>query len=724
MDKLVGSLQVELDETGMTEDVLRHYAARSSEHPDYARLSGRIAAVLLHERTPNTFGEAMDLLQAEGVLQHRFVMAYTTHRDALNAIIRPERDRDFDIFGWKTLERAYLLKAKGKIVERPQYMYLRVAVGIHGIDLKSVEETYNDLSLKRASHATPTMFNAGCRYAQCASCFLLGMKSDSIDGIYETLQECAQISKYAGGIGLWVHNIRAKGTPIRGTNGVSNGIVPMLKVFNQTARYVDQGGGRRKGSFAIYIEPWHADVEAFLDLKKNQGSDDLRARDLFYALWIPDLFMRRVKNDEVWSLMCPHKCPGLSDVHSAAFDDLYVQYEAEGRWNKQIKAQELWKKILDVQVESGTPYLVYKDACNRKSNQQNLGTIKSSNLCAEIVQYSDERETAVCNLASVSLPACIVNGAFDFNALQRITRRLVYNLNRLIDLNVYPTPNAKTSNLKHRPIGIGVQGLADVFHMLQLPFDCEETRVLNKRIFEHLYYACVDASCSLAEEKYMALARTRQCSSKFQGAYTSFKGSPMSRGLFQFDLWDVIPTLNWEPLRQRVRRFGIRNSELTAIMPTASTSSIVGNNECCEPYTSNLFTRRVLSGEFIMLNRHLVKALAERDLWNSDVQRGLIQHRGSVQTMEIVPEDLKKRFLTVWEMSMKSLIDMAADRGPYISQSQSLNLFVSTPSVRKCSSMHFYAHEKGLKTGCYYLRSLPAANAVPVTVEPCTMCSA
>jgi ribonucleoside-diphosphate reductase alpha subunit len=688
-------------------------ASLTTRHPDYALLASRIAVSNLHKNTTKSFSQTMRKL-------HQYVDDVTSkpmpliaddvmeiiekNADLLDSTIIYDRDFAFDYFGFKTLERSYLLKVNGKIVERPQHLYMRVAIGIHKDDLEQAIKTYNLMSERWFTHATPTLFNAGTPKPQLSSCFLLTMKEDSIDGIYDTLKQTAKISQSAGGIGLAIHNIRATGSYIGGTNGTSNGIIPMLRVFNDTARYVDQGGGKRKGAFAIYLEPWHADVFSFLDLRKNHGKEELRARDLFYALWIPDLFMKRVEENGDWTLMCPNECPGLSDCFGEAFENLYVQYEREGRGRKTIKAQELWFAILDAQIETGTPYLLYKDAANSKSNQQNLGTIKSSNLCTEIIEYTDANEVAVCNLASLALPRFVKDGRFDFEKLYEVTYQVAVNLNKVIDVNYYPVPEAERSNLRHRPIGLGVQGLADVFIMLRLPFESDLARMLNKNIFETIYFAAMTASKDLARR---------------DGYYETFPGSPLSMGMFQFDLWGVEASdrHDWESLRKEVIQYGVRNSLLVAPMPTASTSQILGNNECFEPYTSNIYTRRVLSGEFVIVNKHLLKDLVALGLWTNDMKNKIISANGSIQNIVEIPEDLRELYKTVWEIRQRTLIDMAADRGAYICQSQSLNLFVSNPTASKLTSMHFYAWKKGLKTGMYYLRTQAATQAVQFTVE-------
>jgi ribonucleoside-diphosphate reductase alpha chain len=622
----------------------------------------------------------------------------------LDSTIIYDRDFGYDYFGFKTLERSYLLRINGKVAERPQHMLMRVSVGIHKEDIDAAIETYNLMSERWFTHATPTLFNAGTPKPQMSSCFLLTMKDDSIDGIYDTLKQCAKISQSAGGIGLSIHNVRATGSYIRGTNGTSNGIVPMLRVFNDTARYVDQGGGKRKGSFAIYLEPWHADIFEFLDLRKNVGKEEIRARDLFTALWIPDLFMKRVKDNGDWSLMCPNECPGMSDCYGAEFEALYTKYENEGKARKTVKAQELWFAILDSQIETGNPYMLYKDACNEKSNQKNLGTIKSSNLCTEILEYTSPDEVAVCNLASLALPRYVEDGKFNHQRLFEVTYVATKNLNKIIDRNYYPVVEARNSNLRHRPIGLGVQGLADVFILLRMAFDSPDARQLNKDIFETIYYAALTASKDIAIEL---------------GAYETYKGSPMSKGQMQFDMWGVTPSnlWEWDVLREEIAKYGVRNSLLVAPMPTASTSQILGNNECFEPYTSNIYSRRVLSGEFVIVNKHLLKDLVKLGIWNDRLKNQIIANNGSIQAINEVPENIKELYKTVWEIKQKSIIDMAADRGAYICQSQSLNLFIQDANFAKLTSMHFYAWEKGLKTGMYYLRTKAASDAIKFTVE-------
>jgi ribonucleoside-diphosphate reductase alpha chain len=688
-------------------------ASLATKHPDYAILASRIAVSNLHKNTIKSFSETMKKLylyvdKSNGkklpLIADDVWEVIEENAEVLDSTIIYDRDFSFDYFGFKTLEKAYLLKVDGHIVERPQHMFMRVAVGIHKADIDSVITTYNLLSERWFTHATPTLFNAGTPKAQMSSCFLLTMKEDSIDGIYDTLKQTAKISQSAGGIGLAIHDIRATGSYIGGTNGTSNGIVPMLRVFNDTARYVDQGGGKRKGAFAIYLEPWHADIFAFLDLRKNHGKEEMRARDLFFALWICDLFMKRVEADGEWSLFCPNEAPGLSDCHGEAFETLYTQYEAEGRARKTIKAQELWFAILDSQIETGTPYMLYKDAANSKSNQQNLGTIKSSNLCTEIIEYTSPDEVAVCNLASIALPRFVINGKFDQQKLYEVTYQATVNLNKIIDNNYYPVEEARNSNMRHRPIGLGVQGLADAFILLRLPFESDLAKILNKNIFETIYFAAMTASKDLAIK---------------EGAYQTFQGSPLSKGIFQFDMWNVQPSSrwDWDALRAEVMEHGVRNSLLVAPMPTASTSQILGNNECFEPYTSNIYSRRVLSGEFIIVNKHLLKDLVSLGLWNNDMKNRIIAANGSIQKIDEIPADIKELYKTVWEIKQRNLIDMAADRGAFICQSQSLNLFVDNPTASKLTSMHFYGWKKGLKTGMYYLRTQAATQAVQFTIE-------
>jgi ribonucleoside-diphosphate reductase alpha chain len=689
-------------------------AAKTIDHPDYALLASRIAVSNLHKETKKTFSEVMTDMhnyidpktgENASLVADDVYSVIMENKDRLDSSIIYDRDFRYDYFGFKTLTRSYLMKLNGMIAERPQQMLMRVSVGIHKEDIDSAIKTYNLMSEGWFTHATPTLFNSGTPKPQMSSCFLLTMKEDSISGIYDTLKQCAQISQSAGGIGLAMHNIRATGSYIKGTNGASNGIVPMLRVFNDTARYVDQGGGKRKGSFAMYLEPWHADIFDFLDLKKNHGKEEQRARDLFYALWIPDLFMKRVKENGDWTLMCPHECPGLSDTHSAEFEKLYLSYESEGKGRKTIKAQDLWFKILESQIETGTPYMLYKDSANAKSNQQNLGTIKSSNLCTEIIEYTAPDEVAVCNLASLALPKYVTeDGVFDHDKLFEVTYQATLNLNKIIDGNYYPVEEARNSNMRHRPIGLGVQGLADAFIMMGLPFESDEARALNKEVFETIYYASMTASKDLA---------------KVDGPYETIKGSPVSKGEFQFDLWNVAPTDRWEwdVLKEEVKEHGVRNSLLLAPMPTASTAQILGNNECFEPYTSNIYTRRVLSGEFIIVNKHLLKDLVKEGLWNKEMRQKIMAANGSIQNIQEVPQRLKELYKTAWEISQKAIIDQAADRGAYICQSQSLNIFMENANFGKLTSMHFYGWEKGLKTGMYYLRTKAATDAIKFTID-------
>jgi len=689
-------------------------ASLTTKHPDYALLASRIAVSNLHKNTIKSFSETMRILynyvdgktgKNASLIADDVWEVIEKNAELLDSTIIYDRDFGFDYFGFKTLEKSYLLKVDGKIVERPQHLFMRVSVGIHKEDVESAIKTYHLMSERWFTHATPTLFNAGTPKPQMSSCFLLTMKDDSIDGIYDTLKQTAKISQSAGGIGLSIHNVRATGSYISGTNGTSNGIIPMLRVFNDTARYVDQGGGKRKGAFAIYLEPWHADIFEFLDLRKNHGKEEMRARDLFYALWVSDLFMQRVEANEEWSLFCPHEAPGLADCFGDEFVALYTKYEKEGRARRTIKAQELWFAVLDAQVETGTPYLLYKDAANSKSNQQNLGTIKSSNLCTEIMEYTDANEIAVCNLASLALPRYINNGTFDHNKLYDVTYQATLNLNKIIDYNYYPVKEAEYSNLRHRPIGLGVQGLADTFIQLRMPFESDEAKQLNKEIFETIYFAAMTASKDLAIK---------------DGPYETFQGSPLSKGKFQFDLWNVAPASthwDWENLRLDVMNHGVRNSLLVAPMPTASTSQILGNNECFEPYTSNIYTRRVLSGEFIVVNKYLLRDLVNLGLWTPAMKDKIITANGSVQDIAEIPSAIKELYKTVWEIKMRNIIDMAADRGAYVCQSQSLNLFINAPNASKLTSMHFYAWKKGLKTGMYYLRTQAASQAVKFTVE-------
>ncbi|OSY88972.1 ribonucleoside-diphosphate reductase [Tenacibaculum holothuriorum] len=696
-------------------------ATMTTAHPDYAKLAARIAVSNLHKNTKKSFSETMtDLYEYvnprtgknASLLADDVYEIIMKNADKLDSTIIYSRDFNYDYFGFKTLERSYLLKLNGNIVERPQQMLMRVSIGIHKEDIDEAIATYELMSKKYFTHATPTLFNSGTPKPQMSSCFLLQMQDDSIEGIYDTLKQTAKISQSAGGIGLSIHNIRATGSYIAGTNGTSNGIVPMLRVFNDTARYVDQGGGKRKGSFAMYLEPWHADIFDFLDLKKNHGKEEMRARDLFYAMWISDLFMKRVQEDGEWTLMCPHECPHLYDTYGEEFERLYTSYEAAGKGRKTIKARDLWEKILESQIETGTPYMLYKDAANRKSNQKNLGTIRSSNLCTEIMEYTAEDEVAVCNLASIAIPMFVAedengNKFFDHQKLFDVTKKVVRNLDTVIDRNYYPVIEAENSNMRHRPVGLGIQGLADAFIMLRLPFTSEEAKKLNQEIFETLYFAAVTSSMEVAKAK---------------GAYSTFEGSPMSQGEFQYNMWgiqddELSGRWDWKSLRKEVMENGVRNSLLVAPMPTASTSQILGNNEAFEPYTSNIYTRRVLSGEFIVVNKHLLEDLVELGLWDNNMKEDIMRANGSIQHIEEIPQDLKDLYKTVWEMSMKDIIDMARHRGYFIDQSQSLNLFMKDPDYGKLTSMHFYAWKSGLKTGMYYLRTKSAVNAKQFTLD-------
>jgi ribonucleoside-diphosphate reductase alpha chain len=735
-------------------------ASLSTEHPDYGKLSSRIIVSNHHKNTFPSFTETIKLLHSEKLVSDKLLEIIETHGAKLNDVIDYERDFLIDFFGFKTLERSYLMRINGKIIERPQHLFMRVSLGIHEYDIREVIETYELMSNKYFTHATPTLFNAGTNRPQLSSCFLLSMKDDSIDGIFSTLKDCAMISKWAGGIGLHAHNVRAKNSRIRGTNGISNGLVPMLRVFNNTARYVDQGGGKRNGSIAIYLEPWHRDIEDFLLLRKNHGNEEDRARDLFYAMWIPDLFMRRVKENSTWTLFCPDENPGLADVHGEEFEQLYEKYENEGNGTT-IQARDLWYKILESQIETGTPYICYKDAANRKSNQQNLGTIKSSNLCTEIIEYSSPTEYAVCNLASIGLSNFVNTETREFNydMLYKVTKVVTKNLNKVIDINYYPIPETEYSNKLHRPIGIGVQGLADVFIMMKVGFDSLEAAEINERIFETIYYGALQTSMEIARKrtplikkikelkynldnldkilfdtnkikamrneynslmKNMKLTEEEKNKDKFLGTYSSYEGSPMSNGSLQFDLWEQSPygMYDWDGLKRSIKEYGVRNSLLLAPMPTASTSQILGNNECIEPYTSNIYIRRTLAGEFVVINKHLIKDLLDLGIYNEGLKNEIIRNNGSVQNIDIIPDNIKAIYKTVWEIGNKTLINMAATRGKYICQSQSLNLFLDTPDFQKLSSMHFYSWSKGLKTGIYYLRTKPVAQAQQFTIEP------
>ena len=747
-------------------------ASLSTNHPDYATLAARIIISNHQKNTESSFTNVMkELYEFRDIngnckpLVSNSLWDFTLHyANELDNMIVDDRDYLIDFFGFKTLERAYLFRVGNKIIERPQHMWMRVAIGIHGDlnnddSLELVKETYDLMSKKYFTHATPTLFNAGTPRSQLSSCYLIAMENDSLDGIYNTLHDCAMISKYAGGIGLHIHNIRAKGTHIHGTNGTSNGLVPMLRVFNNTARYVDQGGGKRNGSFAIYLEPWHADVEDFLEMKKNHGDEELKARDLFYALWISDLFMERVKDNAKWSLLCPHECPGLSDVYGDKFKQLYEKYEKEGKAKKSVNARDLWFKILDSQMETGTPYILYKDAANSKSNQQNLGTIKSSNLCCEIIEYSDEYETAVCNLASIALPAFVNEKTkeFDYHKLHEVTKVVTNNLNRVIDINFYPTEKTRNSNLRHRPIGIGVQGLADAFILMDIPFHSEAAKNVNKLIFETIYHGALEKSNEISIKRTIRIKEllnqdrnnlldyidkyeyniNKLTNNDLVGAYSSFEGSPASKGILQFDMWNTTPSerYDWSSLKESIIKYGLRNSLLVAPMPTASTSQILGYNECFEPFTSNLYSRRTLAGEFVIVNKYLMKELIQLGQWNEQIKNNIIANKGSVQQLSILSEHIREKYKIVWEMPMKHLIDMAADRGAFICQSQSLNLWMEDPTYNSLTSMHFYSWKKGLKTGIYYLRRKAKHQAQQFTIEPdakepeekdeiCEMCSA
>jgi ribonucleoside-diphosphate reductase alpha subunit len=729
--KVIDQLFDGISTTKIDELSAEQCASMGSTHYDYTTLAGRIVVSNHHKNTNPSFREVMtclyNFIDKRGkpsplVSDELYKIVCDDTDGELDKLCDFSRDYLIDYFGFKTLERAYLMKIDGKTVERPQHMWLRVAIGIHGADMTSVKETYGYMSRKYFTHATPTLFNAGTPHPQLSSCFLQAMESDSVDGIDNTLKDCATISKWAGGIGLHIHNVRASGSHIRGTNGTSNGIVPMLKVFNNTAKYIDQGGGRRNGSFAIYLEPWHADIEMFLQMRKNHGDEELKARDLFYAVWIPDLFMERIKVNGKWTLMCPDECPGLADVYGDEFVALYTKYETDGKGRMTVNARDLWFQILDAQMETGTPYILFKDACNKKSNQKNIGTIKSSNLCTEIVQYSDENETSVCNLASIALPAFVsADGVMDYDELHNVTKIVTNNLNRVIDVNYYPTPKTQRSNLRNRPLGRGVQGLADIFMLIGIPFHSDEAKLINKRIFETIYHAALEKSCELAMR---------------DGPYETFAGSPASQGILQFDMWTVDPTndrYDWTALKQQIITHGIRNSLLLAPMPTASTSQILGYNECIEPITSNIYNRRTLAGEFILTNKYLMSDLLKLDLWNEKMKNNIIANNGSIQHIETIPQEIRDKYKTVWELPMKHLIDMSADRGAFICQSQSLNLWLEDPNYNTLTSMHFYSWSKGLKTGIYYLRRRARHQAQKFTIAPerkqsaggdCEMCGA
>ena len=774
--KVIDQLYDGIPTTMIDELTAEQCASLSVQHPDYAVLASRLIISNHHKNTSSSFFSVMKKLYNykdvhnihTPLVSKSYYDVVEKNKEIFDKMIVHDRDNLIDYFGFKTLERAYLMKINGTIVERPQYLWLRTAVGIHGDDIEKVKLSYDLMSQKYFTHATPTLFNAGTPKPQLSSCYLLSLEKDSIAGIYNTLSDCAQISKWAGGIGLHIHNVRAKGSHIRGTNGTSNGIVPMLKVFNNTARYVDQGGGRRNGSFAIYLEPWHADIEDFLEMKKNHGDEEMRARDLFYALWISDLFMERVKANATWTLMCPDECPGLSDVYGDEFVKLYTDYESKNKGKKTVNARDLWFQILDSQMETGTPYILYKDACNKKSNQKNIGTIKSSNLCTEIIEYSDDKETAVCNLASIGLSKFVKDDkTFDYVKLHEVTKVVADNLNTVIDINFYPTDKTKNSNLRHRPIGIGIQGLADVFALMSIPFHSNEAKEVNKLIFETIYHASLEQSMEIAKNRYSIIEEKRYKQTVIDksvydlfneseknmwdlmdskkttvGSYSTFEGSPLSQGIFQFDMWNVTPTperYDWDKLREDIKTYGVRNSLSVAPMPTASTSQILGNNECFEPFTSNIYSRRTLAGEFVIVNKYLMKELIDLKLWNDDMKTKIISNNGSIQNIETIPQDVKDRYKIVWEIPMKHVIEMAKDRGAFICQSQSLNLWVEEPNYKILTSMHFYSWEAGLKTGIYYLRRKAKHQAQQFTIEPekkntnntnveqeevCEMCSA
>jgi len=761
--KVIDQLYDKIPTSKIDELAAEQCASMSTLHPDYGTLAGRIIVSNHQKNTMPYYHMVVNRLynfrdingKKKPLLSDDLFKFVATYTQEIEDMIVYERDYLIDYFGFKTLERAYLFKYENEVIERPQHMWMRVAIGIHGTmeenpqtALKLVKETYDLMSLKYFTHATPTLFNAGTPRPQLSSCYLLAMEDDSLDGIYNTLKDCALISKHAGGIGLHIHNIRSKGSHIHGTNGTSNGLVPMLRVFNNTARYVDQGGGKRNGSFAIYLEPWHADIEDFLELKKNHGDEELKARDLFYALWVSDLFMERVKENGKWSLMCPHECPGLSDVYGDDFKTLYTSYEANGKARKVVNARDLWFKILDAQMETGTPYILYKDAANSKSNQKNLGTIKSSNLCCEILEYSDATETAVCNLASIALPSFVNEDSkkFDYEKLHKVTKVVTNNLNRVIDINYYPTEKTRSSNLRHRPIGIGVQGLADTFIMMDIPFHSEEAKNVNKLIFETIYHAALEKSNEISIERMNAFKTSNIYDNEFDkmyindilysehfvpqevepvnplvGTYCSFKGSPASKGILQYDMWSKEPTLeryDWALLKENIVKYGLRNSLLVAPMPTASTSQILGFNECFEPFTSNLYSRRTIAGEFVVVNKYLMRELIQLGMWNEQIKNNIIANKGSIQQLNVLPEHIRNKYKIVWEIPMKHLIDMAADRGAFICQSQSLNLWMEDPTYNSLTSMHFYSWKQGLKTGIYYLRRKAKHQAQQFTIEP------
>ena len=722
--KIIDQLYDTIDTTKIDELTAEQCASQATQHINYSILASHIIISNHQKNTSSSFYDVMTELYNfkdihninKPMIEQSFYDNCCKYKEELESYIDYKRDYLIDYFGFKTLEKSYLYKINKKVAERPQHMWMRVALAIHKDDIKKVKESYDLMSKKYFTHATPTLFNAGSNHNQLSSCFLLAMESDSITGIYNTLKDCANISKYAGGIGLHIHNIRSTGSHIRGTNGTSNGIVPMLRVFNNTARYVDQGGGKRNGSFAIYLEPWHADIFDFLEMRKNHGDEELKARDLFYGLWIPDLFMKRVKNNELWTLMCPDECPGLSDHYGKEFEELYIKYEDENKGRKTINARELWIAILDSQMETGTPYLLYKDAANIKSNQKNIGTIKSSNLCTEIIEYSDDSESAVCNLASIGLSSFVnEDKSFDYEKLHYVSKVLTENLNKIIDMNFYPTEKTQKSNMLHRPIGIGVQGLADTFALMDIPFHSDDAKIVNKKIFETIYNGALERSCEL---------------SKDYGSYETFNGSPASKGLLQYDLWNVTPSnmYNWEYLKESIRLYGLRNSLLLAPMPTASTSQILGNNECFEPFTSNIYSRSTIAGEFVIVNKYLQKELIDLDIWSDELKDSIIINRGSIQHINGIPDHIKEKYKIVWEIPMKHIIDMSVDRGAFICQSQSLNLWQEDPNYTSLSSMHFYGWEKGLKTGMYYLRRKARHQAQQFTIDPdknetCEMCS-
>lgn len=764
--KVIDQIYDGIPTTKLDELTAQHSASLSVQHPDYNILASRIIISNHHKNTGSSFFSAMHKLyhfndiheKSSPLITRELYETIQANKETFDSMIVHERDYLIDYFGFKTLERAYLMKINNVIVERPQYLWLRVAIAIHGSNIEKVKTTYDLMSQKYFTHATPTLFNAGSPNPQLSSCYLLALEDDSITGIYNTLNDCAQISKYSGGIGLHIHNIRAAGSHIRGTNGQTDGLVPMLRVYNATARYVNQGG-KRNGSFAIYLEPWHADVENFLEMRKNHGDEEMKARDLFYALWIPDLFMERVKSNGEWTLMCPDECPGLSDCYGDKFAELYTSYESQGRGKKTIKARELWFKMMDSQMETGTPYILYKDAANKKSNQKNLGTIKSSNLCTEIIEYSDDKETAVCNLASIGLSNYVNDDkSFNYEKLHEVTRVVTDNLNKVIDINFYPTPKTERSNMRHRPIGLGVQGLADVFALMDVAFHSEEAKIINKNIFETIYHASMEMSMEIARDRSIEIEHAKiegrysgqgvlsvlnqyeyHLEEKtFSGAYSTFEGSPLSQGIFQFDMWNVTPSsrYDWSTLKENVMKYGVRNSLLVAPMPTASTAQILGNNECFEPFTSNIYTRRTIAGEFIIVNKYLMRELIDIKMWNEQIKNNIIANNGSIQQIEGIPQHIKDKYKIVWEIPMKHLIDMAKDRGAFICQSQSLNLWMEEPSYKALTSMHFYSWEAGLKTGIYYLRRKAKHQAQQFTIEPdkktstnsedevCEMCSA